>query len=165
MVKKTIYSGSAVGFYVDSSRLSKMVEEEGGNYVHHDLSSSRKYDPFNENIILYHIKGVTLTYKDNGRKKRTAEVQVYGSIEEIAEVEKIIAKNEQQYELPVKGTESSQDSPSSTVDAATLVRWSIQARKWGNELREERRKLRPGRSLPPGFDPDDEHHYSFRIPR
>jgi hypothetical protein len=48
----------------------------------------------------------------------------------------------------------------SPVDAATLARWCEEARRWAGEAK---RKI-VGRDLPPGFDPDDEHQYTFRLP-
>lgn len=142
MIKKTICSGPAVGFYADSSQLSKLVEEEGGKYVHQDLSSSRRYDQFNQNTIVYHVGNVTLTYKDKGTEKRTTLLEAHGSEEAIGEVEKIIAKTEQQYGLPIKEPDPYRSyaiTDTNEVDEATKARWSAQAREWAYQLKEERR--------------------------
>ncbi len=60
--------------------------------------------------------------------------------------------------------QSPKEEDGNDVDTATLQRWSNRAKQWALEAKARRTAIQ-GRHLPPGFDPDDNYKYSFRVPK
>ncbi|MEK6940153.1 MAG: hypothetical protein AABX31_05480 [Nanoarchaeota archaeon] len=50
--------------------------------------------------------------------------------------------------------------PPLEVTDEMIKKWDRDAEVWAAELKEEQKRT-GGKDLPPGFDPDDEHNYTF----